>query len=80
MTNSKRAIVKVEDMKGLKMRVPPDATLVDILDRRWARESQQIKFAELYVAFRQGVVDGQENPLDEHPTPASSTRCRSTSR
>jgi TRAP-type C4-dicarboxylate transport system substrate-binding protein len=26
-------------------------------------ESQQIKFAELYVALQQGVVDGQENPL-----------------
>ena len=62
MTNSKRAITKVEDMKGLKMRVPPDATLVDIMKALGA-ESQQIKFAELYVALQQGVVDGQENPL-----------------
>lgn len=62
MTNSKRAITKVEDMKGLKMRVPPDATLVDIM-RSLGAESQQIKFAELYVALQQGVVDGQENPL-----------------
>ena len=62
MTNSKRAITKVEDMKGLKMRVPPDATLVDIMTALGA-ESQQIKFAELYVALQQGVVDGQENPL-----------------
>jgi len=62
MTNSKRAIGKVEDMKGLKMRVPPDATLVDIMKSLGA-ESQQIKFDELYVALQQGVVDGQENPL-----------------
>jgi tripartite ATP-independent transporter DctP family solute receptor len=62
MTNSKRPIGKVEDMKGLKMRVPPDATLVDIMKSLGA-ESQQIKFAELYVALQQGVVDGQENPL-----------------
>ena len=62
MSNSKRPIVKVEDMKGLKMRVPPDATLVDIMKALGA-ESQQIKFAELYVALQQGVVDGQENPL-----------------
>jgi TRAP-type transport system periplasmic protein len=62
MTNSKRPIAKVEDMKGLKMRVPPDATLVDIMKSLGA-ESQQIKFAELYVALQQGVVDGQENPL-----------------
>lgn len=62
MTNSKRPISKVEDMKGLKMRVPPDATLVDIMKSLGA-ESQQIRFAELYVALQQGVVDGQENPL-----------------
>lgn len=62
MTNAKRPIGTVEDMKGLKMRVPPDATLVDIMKSLGA-ESQQIKFAELYVALQQGVVDGQENPL-----------------
>jgi len=61
-TNSKRPITKVEDMKGLKMRTPPDATLVDIMTALGA-EAQQIKFAELYVALQQGVVDGQENPL-----------------
>jgi tripartite ATP-independent transporter DctP family solute receptor len=62
MTNSKRAITSVEDLKGLKMRTPPDATLVDIMQALGA-EAQQIKFAELYVALQQGVVDGQENPL-----------------
>jgi tripartite ATP-independent transporter DctP family solute receptor len=62
MTNSKRPITKVEDLKGLKMRVPPDATLVDIVKSLGA-EAQQIRFAELYVALQQGVVDGQENPL-----------------
>jgi tripartite ATP-independent transporter DctP family solute receptor len=62
MTNSKRPITRVDDMKGLKMRVPPDATLVDIMKSLGA-EAQQIKFAELYVALQQGVVDGQENPL-----------------
>ncbi len=62
MSNGKRAIVRPEDLKGLKMRVPPDATLVDIMKALGA-ESQQIKFAELYVALQQGVVDGQENPL-----------------
>jgi TRAP-type transport system periplasmic protein len=62
MTNSKRAINKVEDMKGLKMRIPPDAVLVDIMKALGA-DAQQIKFSELYVALQQGVVDGQENPL-----------------
>jgi len=62
MTNSKRPITKVDDMKGLKMRTPPDAVLVDIM-RALGAEAQQIKFAELYIALQQGVVDGQENPL-----------------
>lgn len=62
MTNSKRPIQAPEDLKGLKMRVPPDAALVDIMKALGA-EAQQIKFAELYVALQQGVVDGQENPL-----------------
>jgi TRAP-type transport system periplasmic protein len=62
MTNNKHPITKVEDMKGLKMRTPPDAVLVDIMQSLGA-EAQQIKFAELYVALQQGVVDGQENPL-----------------
>lgn len=62
MTNSKHPVAKVEDMKGLKMRTPPDTVLVDIMQSLGA-EAQQIKFAELYVALQQGVVDGQENPL-----------------
>ena len=62
MTDSKRPITKVEDMKGLKMRTPPDTVLVDIMKALGA-EAQQIKFAELYVALQQGVVDGQENPV-----------------
>jgi tripartite ATP-independent transporter DctP family solute receptor len=62
MTNSKRPIAKVEDLKGLKMRTPPDTVLVDIMQSLGA-EAQQIKFAELYVALQQGVVDGQENPI-----------------
>jgi TRAP-type transport system periplasmic protein len=62
MTTSKKPITKVEDMKGLKMRTPPDTVLVDIMQSLGA-EAQQIKFAELYVALQQGVVDGQENPI-----------------
>ncbi|MCW5666579.1 MAG: TRAP transporter substrate-binding protein [Piscinibacter sp.] len=62
MTTSKRPVSKVEDLKGLKMRTPPDTVLVDVMQALGA-EAQQIKFAELYVALQQGVVDGQENPV-----------------
>lgn len=62
MSNSKRAIKSPADLKGLKMRTPPDAVTVDIMQALGA-DAQQIKFSELYVALQQGVVDGQENPL-----------------
>lgn len=62
MTNNKRAIRQPSDLKGLKMRTPPDAVTVDIMQALGA-DAQQIKFSELYVALQQGVVDGQENPL-----------------
>ena len=62
VTNSKRAIKAPADLKGLKIRTPPDGMTVDIMQTLGA-DTQQIKFAELYVALQQGVVDGQENPL-----------------
>jgi tripartite ATP-independent transporter DctP family solute receptor len=62
ITNSKRAINTPEDLKGLKIRTPPDPMTIDIFQALGAA-TQQISFGELYVALQQGVVDGQENPL-----------------
>jgi len=62
VSNNKRPVKTPADMKGLKIRTPPDPMTVDIMQALGA-DTQQIKFAELYVALSQGVVDGQENPL-----------------
>ena len=62
VSNNKRPVLTPSDIKGLKIRTPPDAVTIDIMAALGA-ETQQIKFAELYVALQQGVVDGQENPL-----------------
>jgi tripartite ATP-independent transporter DctP family solute receptor len=62
VSNNKRPIKTPADLKGLKIRTPPDGMTVDIMQALGA-DTQQIKFAELYVALQQGVVDGQENPL-----------------
>src|SRR5215213_9245255 len=62
ITNSKRAINKPEDLRGLKIRTPPDPMTIDIFQALGAA-TQQINFNELYVALQQGVVDGQKNPL-----------------
>jgi tripartite ATP-independent transporter DctP family solute receptor len=62
ISNKTRPINTPADLKGLKLRTPPDATTIDIMQALGA-DAQQIKFSELYVALQQGVVDGQENPL-----------------
>lgn len=62
ITNSKRPIVKPADLKGLKIRTPPDPMTIDIFQALGA-STEQISFGELYIALQQGVVDGQENPL-----------------
>jgi TRAP-type transport system periplasmic protein len=61
-SNNKRPIEKPEDLKGLKIRTPPDPVTVSIF-RALGADTQQIKFSELYIALQQGVVDGQENPI-----------------
>jgi tripartite ATP-independent transporter DctP family solute receptor len=61
-TTSVRAILKPDDMKGLKIRTPPDfvnSATVNAL----GGTAQTIAFAELPMALKQGVVDGQENPI-----------------
>ncbi|MDF2765048.1 MAG: C4-dicarboxylate transporter, partial [Rhodospirillales bacterium] len=62
VTNAKRPVNRPEDLRGLKIRTPPDPMTIDIFQALGAA-TQQINFAELYVALQQGVVDGQENPL-----------------
>ncbi|HEV7259165.1 MAG TPA: TRAP transporter substrate-binding protein [Bosea sp. (in: a-proteobacteria)] len=62
ITNSKRPIAKPADLKGLKIRTPPDPMTIDIFKTLGAA-TEQISFGELYIALQQGVVDGQENPL-----------------
>ena len=61
-TNAKRPVTRPEDLRGLKIRTPPDPMTIDIFQALGAA-TQQINFNELYVALQQGVVDGQENPL-----------------
>ena len=51
MSNNKRPLLKPDDLKGLKMRTPPDTVTVDIMQSLGA-EAQQIKFSELYVALQ----------------------------
>lgn len=62
VTNNKRPVMTPDDMKGLKMRTPPELQLQAAMEACGAVVTK-IAFPELYMALKQGVVDGQENPL-----------------
>jgi len=62
MTNGKRAINKVADIEGLKLRVIPNPINVDWVKALGANPTP-LPFPELYAALEQKAVDGQENPL-----------------
>lgn len=60
ITNSKRPINKLSDLKGLKIRTPEAPISVAIFKALGANVTP-MAFNELYSALQQGVVDGQEN-------------------
>lgn len=61
-TNSRKAIVKPEDFKGLKIRVPETKTVMDTIGALGA-SPVPMPFGDVYTSLQQGVIDGQENPL-----------------
>jgi tripartite ATP-independent transporter DctP family solute receptor len=63
LTNNKHPINRPEDVLGLKIRVPPVVELDATMEALGA-EVSKVGFKELYAGLQQGVVDGQENPLN----------------
>ena len=61
-TNSKRAIEKPDDLKGLKFRTPEDKMTMAIF-AAYGASASPFAFSELYLALQQGTFDGQENPV-----------------
>ena len=61
-TTANKPIVKPEDMKGLKLRVP-DAPLYVMYPKVVGANATPIAFAEVYLALQNKTVDAQENPL-----------------
>src|SRR5574337_1214982 len=62
ITNSKRPINSPADVKGLKIRTPENLAQVETFKALGA-VATPMAYSELYNAMAQGVVDGQENPL-----------------
>ena len=62
LTDSVRPINTPDDVKGLKIRTPPELSNQSAMEALGATV-QTIQFSELPMALKQGVVDGQENPV-----------------
>lgn len=62
VTNSKRPITTVQDVRGLKLRVPDDTMTIDIFSALGANPTP-MAFGEVYLGLRTGAIDGQENPV-----------------
>ena len=64
ITNNVRPIVRPEDLKGIKLRVPGGVWRVKMFQAYGANPSP-MPFAEVYSALQSGVMDAQENPFTQ---------------
>lgn len=62
ITNGKHRITKIGDLQGLKLRVSPVVTQLEVF-RAWGIDPHPMAWAEVFNALQQGVIDGQENPF-----------------
>lgn len=60
--SANRPLRKVEDFKGLKMRIQSSKVL-EAQMKALGANPQVMAFSEVYSALQQGVVDGTENPM-----------------
>ncbi|ODT74445.1 MAG: transporter [Pelagibacterium sp. SCN 64-44] len=60
VTNSQRAVESLEDMAGLRLRVPGSAAIRGFFEAAGS-QAVTLPFPELFVALQQGTVDGQDN-------------------
>jgi tripartite ATP-independent transporter DctP family solute receptor len=61
VTNSRRPVLRAEDLAGLKLRVIQSPLFLDTFNTLGANATP-MPFTELYTAMEQAAVDGQENP------------------
>jgi tripartite ATP-independent transporter DctP family solute receptor len=63
VTNNRRPIKTVDDLRGLKIRTP-SGDAWNLTFRAVGANPTPIDIGELYQALQQNLVDGQENPYD----------------
>ena len=60
VTNSKKPVQTVDDLKGLKLRVPGSAGIKGFFEASGS-QAVTMPFPELFTGLQQGTVDGQDN-------------------
>ncbi|MCE8439449.1 TRAP transporter substrate-binding protein [Rhodovulum sulfidophilum] len=63
VTNSVRPLTRLEDFKGLKIRLQPNEVHLETF-RALGANPQSLDISELYSALQQKVLDGEENPYN----------------
>jgi C4-dicarboxylate-binding protein DctP len=62
LTTAKKMVRTPADLKGMKIRTPTIPVFIKTIEFMGA-SPVPISFPDLYLALKQGVVDGQENPV-----------------
>jgi len=62
LTNSKRPVKTLDDLKGLVIRVPKNAIMIETY-KSWGINPTPMAWSETFTALQQKVVDGQDNPF-----------------
>jgi tripartite ATP-independent transporter DctP family solute receptor len=63
LTTTDRKVTQPSDLDGLKLRVPELPTYIEAW-RILGTNPTPITYSEIFMALKQGIVEGQENPLE----------------
>ena len=63
ISTTNRRVTKLEDLKGLKIRVPEIKVIMEVM-KAWGASPTPLAASELYTSLKQGVVEGQDNGFD----------------
>ncbi|MDO4231985.1 MAG: TRAP transporter substrate-binding protein [Lautropia sp.] len=61
LTNSKKPVKSLNDLKGMVIRVPKNPVMIDTY-KAWGINPSPLSWSETFTALQQRVVDGQDNP------------------
>jgi TRAP-type transport system periplasmic protein len=64
ITNNLRPIVRPDDLRGVKLRVPSGVWRVKMF-RAFGANPTPLAYGEVFAALQAGVMDGQENPFSQ---------------